>query len=443
MPIGWRSVFNRMPVPFRAHLQYGTTADVEALHDRLACLDTTRTPTFLEEHFVKNLLNRMRPANLRTPSEVAEPTESTSLRSPGTPLSSDGSVGSPAHPARTLPRPGNTLQRAIGRFTALPVASERLHRPDDQAIAKLTMSLAHWVESGPPEEVRNRQAATLKIKDAFVSKAVSLSLDGLALTELPYAMRKLTALDTLSINGNRLTKLPHLPPAVTQLQMNNNLLEEVSYVPKSLTGLSVNGNRLTRLDCHDSNLKKLALDDNAFSGDKRCSLKLPTSLIELSASRNKLVPLRELPPRLEIIEANDTQIPDRQKLPASLVSLSIAGSTWNGAHKLPKGLKHLNMSRCMLTDLPKLPKSLRTLNVEANYLEALPQLPPTLETLNASNNGLLQFPSPGPALKHLILHHNRLTRLPALDCPLVDIDITDNPIQELPTLPATIQHFRV
>ncbi len=112
--------------------------------------------------------------------------------------------------------------------------------------------------------------------------------------------------------------------------------------------------------------------------------------------------LSNIPPYIQYIECNNTQIRTIQSL--------------------PKGLLSLICSYTPITELPELPDSLTSLICHDTQLTALPKLPPKLTRLHCYNTPLQELPELPPTLEVLIAYNTYLTELPELPTSLVFLD---------------------
>lgn len=105
--------------------------------------------------------------------------------------------------------------------------------------------------------------------------------------------------------GNKLEKLPKLPPNLRSLYLEQNEIIELPELPKSLKKFYCTNNKLTFLPELPSGLEEFSCADNKIT-------KLPdlmhTSLKSLFCENNKLTSLPELPDTLYILEFSRNKI---------------------------------------------------------------------------------------------------------------------------------------
>src|SRR5205085_706849 len=112
--------------------------------------------------------------------------------------------------------------------------------------------MSKWThrQQSTPENVAE---AISRIKKAHIEKSVSLSLNGLGLTQLPESIGRLTYLYDLQLQNNLLTELPESLGQLSQLEYLTLYENRLVGLPDSfghlsqLRGLALSYNQLTKL----------------------------------------------------------------------------------------------------------------------------------------------------------------------------------------------------
>lgn len=126
-------------------------------------------------------------------------------------------------------------------------------------------------------------------------------------------------------------------------------------------------------------------------------------------------------------------------LPPNLNGLSIEVTQITTLPQLPASLKHMYVAYNQLTTLPVLPDSLQFLNCDNNYLSYLLPLPSQLMELKCSYNQLLELPELPDGLITLIANNNfSLTCSPKLNKELFEVDFRFTGIECLPNIPHSL-----
>ncbi|XP_065427079.1 LOW QUALITY PROTEIN: biglycan [Chrysemys picta bellii] len=238
----------------------------------------------------------------------------------------------------------------------------------------------------------------------------------------PKAFQNLTQLKRLNLDGNRLRRIPVLPPSLLELKVNNNRLQGLQRdtfrgLDRLLT-LELEGN-----DLHDGNviptsftalhrLMYLRLDRNRF---RAIPSGLPSTLQELHLDSNHIEEVREgllnKTLNLSVLVLSNNRLQEDGIAPRAWIDL-------------PK-LESLDLSYNRLVHVPSfLPRRLRQLTLHHNRIERIPgyvfaHLRPGLEFLHLSHNRLraegvhaASFAGLGRSLAELLLDHNRLQAVP-------------------------------
>ncbi|KAL4622614.1 extracellular matrix protein 2-like [Arapaima gigas] len=238
----------------------------------------------------------------------------------------------------------------------------------------------------------------------------------------PRIFQNLTNLKRLILNGNKLTKIPLLPPSLEELKINDNKISGLT--PHSFRGLSklhtleLQGNGL-----HEGNVSPLTfrplrravylqLDDNHF---RALPSGLPPSLQELHLSNNQLENVQEgildKCPQLLVLDLSRNRIQEDHIAPRAWIHL--------------RTLEALDISHNKLSQVPLfLPIALRQLTLHYNQIKHIPgsvfsHLHPGLESLSLSHNELreegvhaVSFLGLQHSLTELLLDHNQLQTIP-------------------------------
>jgi Leucine-rich repeat (LRR) protein len=170
---------------------------------------------------------------------------------------------------------------------------------------------------------------------------------------------------------------------------------------------------------------------------------LPQSLKILSIKIN-LYQIPELPDSLERLHVSGDGIREITipRLPNSLRILSIQFGTLDELFELPPILETLICNHSNLRKLPALPKTLKVLNIENNNLRELPELPDTLEKLLVGNNSLENLSHFPNSIITVDVSDNYLKQIPALPPKLEALACRNNKIEELPAfIPSTLRYF--
>uniref|UniRef100_A0A4W4EQR8 Uncharacterized protein n=1 Tax=Electrophorus electricus TaxID=8005 RepID=A0A4W4EQR8_ELEEL len=234
----------------------------------------------------------------------------------------------------------------------------------------------------------------------------------------PSFFMNLTKLKRLTLDGNNLEEIPHLPPSLEELRINDNKINQLlSHSFKGLSKLLVlelTGNILYEGSVDPWTfkpliiLKRLRLDNNRFAS-------IPPGL----------------PPSLEV----SSQLMSLYQHQTSLNSMLYFMTDLRMAHNqmvevqdrvLNKMLEALDLSYNQLSVVPShLPTVLRQLSLQHNRISAVPSyvlshLRPGLQSLRLSNNQLQEHGLLGKAFRgayhtlvELLLDANRLERVPS------------------------------
>ena len=282
-------------------------------------------------------------------------------------------------------------------------------------------------DAGSRREDRKKAAqkiARARIEEARKSKATSLDVHGLGLTELPASIGQLPQLLRLHISDNQLEALPETISELTQLQILDASRNRLEALPDSigeltqLNRLDLASNRLTSLPDaigQLAQLQELDISRNDLTvfldGLEIQPTSQPTPLQKLD------VPSDELPEVLYVEPRKPLQgdLPKRRALRGEFEK--IEPTIWRGEDLDVPTFIRLGVVFRRSPSLVRL-SQLRQLNVSGNRLMALPETIgqlTQLKELNAADNKLTALPnSLGQLaqLQQLNLANNALSLLP-------------------------------
>jgi len=164
---------------------------------------------------------------------------------------------------------------------------------------------------------------------------------------------------------------------------------------------------------------------------------LPSSLIHLNCSNNKLTSLPQLLtylPNLKILNCGNNNLTLIPVLPPSLIQLHCEYNQLTSLPSLNRFLTTLNCSFNQLTELPLLNESLRWLYCNNNKLKYLPPFNNSLYVLNCAFNELITLPILNDCLYTLNCESNKLIYLPSFPSSLYMLFCSKNKLTCLPYL---------
>ena len=82
------------------------------------------------------------------------------------------------------------------------------------------------------------------INDSKLNKSRTLNLSDLGLTEIPIEVSKLTHIETINLNNNRIKNLRNLPQNLISLFASNNIIDSLEGIPPSIVMLYLDNNNL-------------------------------------------------------------------------------------------------------------------------------------------------------------------------------------------------------
>eukprot|EP00727_Mastigamoeba_balamuthi_P007343 m51a1_g3229 hypothetical protein (1409) ;mRNA; f:92241-99014 len=339
---------------------------------------------------------------------------------------------------------------------------------------------------------RTRTAQWSNLGD--MSHLTELHADDLIVSDADVAqVSKYSALTTLSMQRNLLTRIPTCPSSLTSLDLSGNLINSTSGLQNlKLTYLDLSSNSLektpeiaalttlTSLDLSHNHLDESSADvfkdltklqelDLSFNVMHSLPLSLipsasngPSQLRVLKASDNSIKKLSDLSgmkslETLNVARNKLTSLPANFNLLASLKSLDLSGNylssfdvtyTGPGAKRSLRGLFNLQRLLTSLAPVNSLTK-LVSLDVSSNGLSSLADNTvsslSSLMDLDLSSNHLTSIPPFGaqglngllrlalPSLRHLNLDHNSLEQAPSVSNPgLLTLDISNNRLVSFP-----------
>lgn len=212
----------------------------------------------------------------------------------------------------------------------------------------------------------------------------------------------------LDLSYLNLTELPELPSELLELECSGNRLVRLPTLPSSLCRLNCADNVITELVELPATLKNLNCSHNQLS----CLPAVPTTVEFIECSWNKLQTIRvDSPSALQTLYCDNNQL-TTLSLPETLDILCCSFNPGLRLETLPNSLRILSCMECSLASLPPLPRFLEVLLCSGNELVTLPPLPATLVTLECKINKLVTLPLLSPALEALVCGDNMLTSLP-------------------------------
>ncbi|KAK1801750.1 hypothetical protein P4O66_022390, partial [Electrophorus voltai] len=239
----------------------------------------------------------------------------------------------------------------------------------------------------------------------------------------PSFFMNLTKLKRLTLDGNNLEEIPHLPPSLEELRINDNKINQLlSHSFKGLSKLLVlelTGNILYEGSVDPWTfkpliiLKRLRLDNNRFAS---IPPGLPPSLEDLRMAHNQMVEVQDRvlnkSVHLRVLDLSYNLLHENSFYPGAWINLPM--------------LEALDLSYNQLSVVPShLPTVLRQLSLQHNRISAVPSyvlshLRPGLQSLRLSNNQLQEHGLLGKAFRgayhtlvELLLDANRLERVPS------------------------------
>ncbi len=217
---------------------------------------------------------------------------------------------------------------------------------------------------------KNREIIEEKIEYVRTKKSKSITLSGMGLTELPYNLNKLTHLEELNLNDNKLSGLPDRLAALKNLHilnLGNNPLNFIPYILQELHGLK-------QLYLYQTDLSLLQ--------DWICSL---TELELLDISGNNLA-----------------KLPDRFGELNNLKYLIIGGAYGgNKIEKFPESIRNLTKLKVLYLE-----------NCQINFFPEWIAALISLEELHLSHNKIDDLPA------SLVNHLSKIKTLTLLKNPL-------------------------
>lgn len=211
-------------------------------------------------------------------------------------------------------------------------------------------------------------------------------LDGCTLIDAPYIPK-----NVVNIYSSTFIKLPNtLPQSLKILSIKINLYQ-IPELPDSLERLYVSGDGIREITIP----------------------RLPNSLRVLSIQFGILDELFELPPRLETLICNHSNLRKLPALPKTLKVLNVENNNIHEIPELPETLEKLLAGNNSLEHLPHFPNNIITVDISDNYLKQIPALPPKLEALACRNNNIEELPAFIPStLRYFMFYNNKFRTNP-------------------------------
>lgn len=286
-------------------------------------------------------------------------------------------------------------------------------------------------------ENRGYFEAEERIFKALKGKDDNLSLNSLALTEVPDSLGSLIQLESLSLNFNQLREFPNCLKSLTKLKHLEISYNSIIKIPEwigelnSLNQLILNDNAISLVPDSIADLKQLYVLDLRENQIVylTASIRKLRNLSWLDLSRNLI---RKLPnwigelTSLKTLRLNTNPfdyIPDSIRSLSSLEYIIFGGpfdEIPNSVTEL-KSLQHLNFIDCNISEFPSSIlnlKNLESLSLYNNQLTRIPKLLSqlvSLKTLHLGSNKLTHLPDSLGRLSNLQslnLRDNKLTDLP-------------------------------
>ena len=91
-----------------------------------------------------------------------------------------------------------------------------------------------------PEE--GYQEALRRIKEAEVTGAMELGLSGLGLTKIPAELLVCDKLQSLNLEGNKISRIENLPDGLQSLNLQRNQISRIENLPDGLQSLDLGSN---------------------------------------------------------------------------------------------------------------------------------------------------------------------------------------------------------
>ncbi len=127
----------------------------------------------------------------------------------------------------------------------------------------------------------------------------------------------------------------------------------------------------------------------------------------LNVSGLNITSLPELPPDLKILWCNNTHITSLPSFPPGFEAVNCSNTQVTTIPPLPPGFEGLSCCNTPITTLPEpLPPNLDELYIEGTQISVLPELPPKLQYLNIQDTPIQILPDLPDSLRRLLCYRN-------------------------------------
>lgn len=161
---------------------------------------------------------------------------------------------------------------------------------------------------------KNKNKLSLKIKKCLDNYESKLDLSNMQLTSIPIDVLKLSNIDVLILDNNKISLIDNIPSNVKYLSLCNNSISYANTLalPKHLQILQLSNNSLTNLDISDTNIITLICDHNNLT-----TVKLNDTIKSLNVSHNSLTEIN-LPDSLETYNCSFNELSSFNNIPINL-----------------------------------------------------------------------------------------------------------------------------
>lgn len=161
---------------------------------------------------------------------------------------------------------------------------------------------------------KNKNKLSSKIKRCRDNYDSKLDLSNMQLSSIPIDILKLSNINVLILDNNKISLIDNIPPNVKYLSLCNNSISYVNTLalPKHLQILHISNNSLTNIDISDTNITSLICDHNDIT-----SVKLNDTIKSLNISHNSLTKI-SLPNSLETYNCSFNEIVSFNNIPTNL-----------------------------------------------------------------------------------------------------------------------------
>lgn len=202
------------------------------------------------------------------------------------------------------------------------------------------------------------------INESKQNKSRTLNLSDLGLTEIPMEVSKLTHIETINLNNNKIKTLQNLPQNLISLSASNNVIDSLEGIPSSIVMLCLDNNNLNCISlkpfsslmcisCHHNRIRlvedisdtlNIALfGNNSFevlpnfknvstlnvSYNHLDEFTFPKNAVEVDVSGNNLTSLMNFPPSLMRLTCLDLKLSGPDKIDARSMLIDTIGLNAN------------------------------------------------------------------------------------------------------------------